>query len=143
MTKINSHNYSEILKEHKLRNTETRVEVLKVFLKKNHALSHADIEKKIGNVHDRVTIYRTLTSFLENGLIHKVLDNEGGIKYALCNHEHEQHIHSENHIHFKCRRCLQTQCLDHFPIPQFSLPESYSIEAINLLVEGVCEKCSV
>jgi len=134
--------FAAILKQHELRHTETRVEVLKIFVKNTHALSHADIEKKIGNTYDRVTIYRTLNSFLESGLIHKVLDSEGGVKYALCNHTHQhQGVHAENHIHFKCRKCSQTQCLDHFPIPDFSLPKTYKVEGINLLVEGVCDKC--
>jgi Fur family ferric uptake transcriptional regulator len=136
-------NFTDLLKQHNLRNTPCRNEVLKVFTKSSHALSHADIEKKAGKDFDRVTLYRTLTSFLENGLVHKVLDNEGGIKYAMCNHEHEKHgLHSENHIHFKCRSCGQTQCLDHFPIPNFSLPKQYKIEEINLLVEGICQKCA-
>lgn len=132
-----------MLKEHGLRHTETRAEVLKAFVKNGRALSHADIEKKTGNAYDRVTIYRTLNAFLENGLIHKVLDNEGGVKYALCNHQHQHHgVHVENHIHFKCRKCYKTLCLDHFPIPAVSLPDDYEIEGINLLVEGVCDKCS-
>jgi Fur family transcriptional regulator, ferric uptake regulator len=134
--------YSEILKFHNLRETPCRKDVLKIISRSMHAMSHADIEKKAVRNYDRVTIYRTLNAFLENGLIHKVLDNEGGIKYALCNHEHkEQGIHNENHIHFKCRKCGQTQCMDHFPIPNFSLPKKYMIEEISLLVEGVCEKC--
>jgi Fur family transcriptional regulator, ferric uptake regulator len=130
-----------LLKEHHLRNTPCRNEVLKIFLRNQHALAHANIEKKISDKFDRVTIYRTLTSFLENGIIHKVLDNEGGIKYALCNHEHETGLHNENHIHFKCRHCGLTECLDHFPIPDFSLPKGYKMEEINLLVEGICKKC--
>jgi Fur family transcriptional regulator, ferric uptake regulator len=134
--------FTEQLKEHSLRNTPCRNEVMKTFSKSSHAMSHADIEKKLSKDFDRVTIYRTLSAFLENGLIHKVLDNEGGIKYALCTHEHEHGMHSENHIHFKCRNCGTTQCLDHFPIPNFSLPKSFKIEEINLLVEGVCQKCA-
>lgn len=134
--------FGAMLKQHSLRHTETRVAVLKIFVKNEHALSHADIEKIIGNAHDRVTIYRTLNSFLENGLIHKVLDSEGGVRYALCNHAHEHHgVHAENHIHFKCRVCLQTSCLDHIPIPSVALPKNYKAEGINLLVEGVCDKC--
>jgi Fur family ferric uptake transcriptional regulator len=115
--------------------------VIKTFTKARHALSHSDIEKKLSKDFDRVTIYRTLNSFLENGLIHKIPDNEGGVKYALCTHDHKQGMHREDHIHFKCRKCGTTQCLDHFPIPDFSLPKAFKIEQINLLVEGICQKC--
>jgi Fur family ferric uptake transcriptional regulator len=136
-------NIIHLLKEHNLRNTETRVEVLKMFTQYSHALTHSDIEKKLGTIHDRVTIYRTLTAFLDSGLIHKVLDNEGSIKYALCNHEHaHQGAHNENHIHFKCKKCSVTECLDHFPVPEFNLPKGYQVSEINLLVEGICKKCN-
>ncbi len=134
--------FASILKQHRLRQTETRIAVLKIFVKNEQALSHSDIEKIMGNTYDRVTIYRTLNSFLENGLVHKVLDNEGGVRYALCNHDHEHHgMHSENHIHFKCRICSKTSCLDNIPIPVVTLPKKFKIEGINLLVEGVCDKC--
>lgn len=133
---------SNLLKKHSLRQTETREAVLEIMFDKNYALSHADIEKEIGGRFDRVTIYRTLNAFLENGVIHKVLDNEGGIKYAVCQHEHRTAAHLENHIHFKCSVCQQTLCLDHYHIPSIKLPESYVVESFNVLAEGICNKCN-
>jgi Fur family ferric uptake transcriptional regulator len=74
-----------LLKTFRLRSTPSRQEILHLFLNKDYALSHGDIEKEINNELDRVTVYRTLKTFLDKGLIHKVLDDEGSLKYALCN----------------------------------------------------------
>lgn len=47
----------EFLKEYQLRITHSREEILNAFLEKQTALSHADIEKRISEQIDRVTIY--------------------------------------------------------------------------------------
>ena len=90
------------LKEHQLRPTPGRKDTLQIFLKHYFALSHGDIEHEMPENVDRVTLYRTLKTFLDKGLIHKVLDNGGGLKYALCNDHCNTTGHKHNHIHFKC-----------------------------------------
>lgn len=72
------------LTDFNLRPTACRIEVLKAFEGVGFALSQGDIELKLQAAFDRVTIYRTLKTFLSQGLIHKVLDDQGGAKYALC-----------------------------------------------------------
>ena len=72
------------LKEYDLRHTGCREDILQSFQSYSHALSHGDLETLFGERFDRVTIYRTLKTFVEKGIIHKVLDDEGGTKYALC-----------------------------------------------------------
>ena len=97
-----------LLKDHSLRLTQGRADVISIFLKKDIAISHSDIESEIDGQYDRVTIYRTLKSFLDKGLIHKVLDDSGVIHYALCNDACSEQYHSDNHIHFKCEVCSET-----------------------------------
>lgn len=130
-----------LLKGFKLRSTPNRQEILHLFLKKNHALSHGDIEKEIDNSLDRVTVYRTLKTFLDKGLIHKVLDDEGSLKYALCNEACTTAEHHHDHVHFKCTKCGETQCLD-IDVPSIRLPKGYKANAVNLLIQGVCERCN-
>src|SRR5688572_17504969 len=91
-----------LLKDFRLRATPSRQEILHLFLKKAYALSHGDIEKEISNALDRVTVYRTLKTFLDKGLIHKVLDDEGSLKYALCKEACRSTGHHHDHVHFKC-----------------------------------------
>lgn len=132
----------QTLKTFQLRHTSCREDILLMFHEHTNALSHSDLEQELGERFDRVTIYRTLKTFLEKGLIHKVLDDEGGTRYALCKHDtcstdHHQH----EHVHFKCRDCGLTTCLDAVHIPSFSLPTGYQQEEVNILVQGVCPTC--
>jgi len=132
----------QILKEHSLRLTQGRVDVISVFLLNSFAVSHADIESQIENNYDRVTIYRTLKSFLECGLIHKVLDDNGTTRYALCAEACADGNHKHNHIHFKCVKCAQTACLEHVNIPEVKLPKGFVPKESNYLISGLCDRCS-
>lgn len=131
-----------LLKDFNLRSTPNRQEILHLFLQKNYALSHGDIEKEIDNSLDRVTVYRTLKTFLDKGLIHKVLDEEGSLKYALCKEACTTAEHHHDHVHFKCTKCAQTYCLN-VEVPPVKLPKGYKAGAVNLLIQGICEKCGI
>lgn len=130
-----------LLKTFRLRSTPSRQEILYLFLRKNYALSHGDIEKEINNELDRVTVYRTLKTFLDKGLVHKVLDDEGSLKYALCNEACSVAGHHHDHVHFKCTRCGQTNCLN-IEVPVVKLPKGYKADEMNLLIQGICERCA-
>ncbi len=132
----------DILKSHQLRITNCRRGVLKAFLRKGRALSHADLEETLKDNFDRVTIYRTLKTFLEGDLIHKVLDDTGVIKYALCAHDASEEHHDHEHVHFKCEVCGQTQCIEEISLPSITLPKGFIGKEMNLLVQGICDKCS-
>ena len=130
-----------ILRNHKLRRTDCRVAVLKYFLAYTHAITHSELEKVLTSF-DRVTLYRTLSTFLEKGLIHKVLDAGGITKYALCSEKCAMHQHSDQHVHFNCVKCGLTECLDHVAIPTIQLPTGYQSLESNFLVQGVCKSCN-
>lgn len=137
---MNSLASDNLLKSYKLRSTPNRQTILHLFLRKDHALSHADIESEIADALDRVTVYRTIKTFLNRGLIHKVLDDEGSLKYALCNSDCSASEHHHDHVHFKCVKCGQTNCLD-VEVPEMGLPRNYKAEEINVLIQGVCADC--
>jgi Fur family ferric uptake transcriptional regulator len=130
-----------MLEKHGLRHTDSRVAVLEIFQKYTFALSHSDLEESLAGRFDRVTLYRTLKTFLEKGIIHKVLDDEGTPKYALCSHQCDDHVHHHNHVHFKCETCGHTQCLDDVIIPAVSLPKGFEAKEFNLLIQGSCDTC--
>ncbi|MTI23130.1 transcriptional repressor [Fulvivirga sp. RKSG066] len=128
------------LRKFQLKSTPCRTEVLQLFFDNDHALSNAFIEKNISSSFDRVTVYRTLKSFEEKGLIHKVLDDNGITKYALCQ-DCSTHHHHHEHVHFKCETCGQTTCIESVDIPEVKLPKGYKVKERNLLIQGVCEQC--
>ncbi len=132
---------NRLLKNFRLRSTPTRQEILRLFLDKDYALSHSDIESEIAEDIDRVTVYRTLKTFFDKGLIHKVLDDGGSLKYALCTSACSTSEHRHEHVHFKCTQCGQTNCLD-VEIPEVKLPKGYKSREVNLLIQGTCQNCS-
>ena len=131
----------KVLKASKLSVTETRTAILKLFLQATGALSHAAIEKSTQAQFDRVTIYRTLQSFLEKGIIHTIPTDDNSIQYALCKGECSEGHHHDNHVHFICKDCGTTYCLDHVEVPTIDLPKGFKGEDFELLVKGVCAHC--
>ena len=133
-----------LLKKYELRSTEARRAVLRVFLGWEHALTHGNIEKALDLEVDRVTLYRTLKTFEDSGLIHRIADDTDVIRYALCKEDcdHDQHKHTDNHVHFKCEKCEKTMCLDGTEIPNVQLPNGYRADRFQFLVIGVCKACS-
>lgn len=128
------------LSKHKLRNTPVRTEVFTILKKSDAALSNHDIEQKMADNVDRVTLYRTLQKFLEHGVVHQIEDG-GQLFYALCSNC-EIHNHQDNHLHFKCTNCDTIQCLHQSNKIEFSLPKGYQINSMKILLEGKCASCS-
>lgn len=131
----------DILKSNHLSNTDSRREILQVFLRSRSALAHHDIEKKTSEKFDRVTVYRTLQTFIDKGIVHTIPTSDNAVKYALCREECSEGHHHDNHIHFVCDSCGNTTCLDETAIPQIKLPQGYRQEKVNVIVNGVCKTC--
>jgi Fur family transcriptional regulator, ferric uptake regulator len=132
----------EILKSSQLSVTASREKILHLFLDQEGALAHGDIEKKAGEKFDRVTIYRTLQTFVEKGIIHTIPTADNSIRYALCKDDCAEGHHHDHHIHFVCSRCKNTFCLDDIVTPSIDLPKGYSSSHIEVVVEGTCKNCS-
>lgn len=140
-----------LLKKHQLRNTEIRRKILDMFLSSAHAISYSDIEQQLSPEFDRVSVYRTLKMFEEQRLIHRILNDSGGVNYAICrpetchDHEHSQtanpHLHTHEHLHFKCEVCKHTFCLEEHNVPKIQLPAGYTLNNCQILVSGTCPKC--
>lgn len=131
---------SNYLSSHKIRSTDIRVAIIDLFLESNQAISKNDLESKLPKL-DRITLYRTLKTFEDKGLIHKVVNSSNKVKYALCNDTCSDHNHDDRHIHFECSNCSKTICLDEVPLPQINLPSKFIVNKIELSVEGICEDC--
>lgn len=132
----------EVDKKLKLKNvkpTAMRKLVLEIFLEKRSAFSLFEIEKQFDKV-ERTTIFRTLKTFQENCIIHKIDDGTGAVKYALCEEGCACQPH-DLHIHFLCNKCKQTHCMKDIPVPNMNLPEGYSFESANFVIKGTCPSC--
>ena len=131
----------EILKKNQLSVTDGRKKILELFLNSEGALEHADIEKKTGENFDRVTVYRTLQTFVEKGIIHHIPTTDNSILYALCKDNCEAGHHHDNHVHFVCDVCNKTICLDDVTVPTVKLPKGFTPEQAEMVVKGVCADC--
>ena len=131
----------QTLKIHGLRSTFLRNQVLEIFHKSDYALSLSDIEDYLKEF-DRITLYRTLKSFEEKGLIHKISDNTGITKYAACESACSEDHHHHQHVHFHCEMCLKSYCIDVAAVPNVVIPEGYKIFSKEMLLKGICKDCS-
>ena len=131
----------EILKKNTLSITESRKAILDLFLDSEGALAHADIEKNIGKEFDRVTVYRTLQTFFENGIIHQIPTTDNTVLYALCKESCEAGHHHDEHVHFICNQCDKTICLDEITVPKVKLPKGFKPIQKAMIVKGICTEC--
>lgn len=130
-----------ILASHNLRVTDCRTDVLRAFIDNKAALSQGDLEHQFKQ-YDRVTLYRTLNSFLDSGIIHKIPNSKGVATYGLCHETCSPDHHDHEHVHFKCNNCGEIQCLDESLVPKVTVPKGYRIETVNMIVDGVCAECA-
>ncbi|MFM2394196.1 MAG: hypothetical protein RLZZ546_2178 [Bacteroidota bacterium] len=132
----------EVFKKAKIKNTPIRNQILEIFNRANYALSHGEIEAHFEDI-DRITLYRTLKTFEEKGVIHKITDLSGVSKYALCESkcvEHHHHLHHA-HLHFQCEVCNNTFCIENVEIPKITLPSHFLVTGQSITMTGKCTKC--
>ena len=131
----------DILKRNSLSVTGSREKILSLFLSQQGALAHGDIEKKAGEKFDRVTVYRTLQTFVEKGIIHTIPTTDTSVRYALCKDNCSEGHHHDNHIHFICIKCGSTLCLPDVTIPEVRLPKGFTPGETEVVVKGICKDC--
>lgn len=129
-----------LLDAHRLRKTHIREQVLGLFIDQSKALSKQDIERQLGEV-DRITLYRTLKSFEENGIIHQAIDGTDVSKYALCPSHCGPDHHQHHHAHFHCRNCQDTFCIDEVDLALTPNIQGHQVDQVEVIVQGVCAEC--
>ncbi|MGO3183852.1 MAG: Fur family transcriptional regulator [Aequorivita sp.] len=123
----------------KRRSTPTQDAVLAVLAEADEAMSQDVIEQKIGIEINRATIYRILNRFCEDGVLHRVVAEDGKQHFALGG-KNEKEALAHNHFHFRCTKCKVVECLP-FEV-NYDLHEGYSVESVNCVLTGICNKCA-
>lgn len=118
--------------------TKSKKAVLECLQNSNYGIKSDEITSQLPEF-DRVTIYRILQSFLNEGIIHKATSDDGKSYYFKCNSCSEIHFH--NHYHFKCNKCEKVECIN--KEIEVKIPKNYTVESINFWITGVCDKCKV
>lgn len=132
----------EILERHKVKPTAMRMLVLKQLLISERHLSLADLEELLHPA-DRITIYRTLQTFVKNGIAHSVDTTNNGSVYGLCPSECNHEAHADQYPHFICEKCQNITCNNDFSytIRQNSNSPVYQIHKIEVSIKGICPNC--
>jgi Fur family ferric uptake transcriptional regulator len=136
---------SDILKKFDLKVTPVRITVLNVLVNSDVALSHADITDKIGDeTIDKVTLYRTLNTFNEKGIIHKVATEDRNWLYAIMLESNKIPVSEHDHAHFICNACEKIFC---FPVSEHtqsgiaSIREGFKVIEQEIRLHGICPTC--
>ena len=120
----------------KRRNTPTKEAVMNILASTSKAMSQDAIEQKIDIHIDRATIYRVLNQFYDDGIVHKIVADDGKQYFAKC----EESKLPDEHFHFRCTSCHTIECLP--SLIQFSVPQGYRVENVNCVLIGVCKTCA-
>ncbi|HUF22106.1 MAG TPA: Fur family transcriptional regulator [Burkholderiales bacterium] len=129
-----------LIRETGSRMTMARVQILKILLNAGHALTHNEVEDRLGRNHpiDRVTVYRVLDWLTESGLAHKITDADRVWRFNAARDRH-----GGEHAHFTCTCCAHTICLEGGPAAKAPrLPDGYQSHQVEVVVRGLCEECS-
>ena len=129
------------LNENDVRPTAMRILIYKYMAEKEIAVALTDIENAFAKS-NRTTLYQTLKTFEEKGIVHQIDDGTSTTKYALCEHGCTCEIEQAFHLPFHCGNCNETVCLTEHKIPHINLPDGYVAEDANLVLKGICDKCS-
>ena len=98
------------------------------------------LEKKLGKEIDRVTLYRILNTYVEKGILHRIVDLNGTANYAICSSACSANQHHDEHVHFNCTNCNKVFCLA-TKVPEISITAGFKVETINLIAYGICNEC--
>lgn len=129
----------EILKSRKLKATQTRLQLLSIFDQEKYAVPYSKIQILMKET-DRVTLYRTIETLLEKGVIHKAYREENDNYFAMCGQSCSQQEHNHDHVHFKCQNCNEVQCKEIDQKINIDIP-GYKVNTTSVVLQGICNKC--
>ena len=140
MEEMNDKQIELLLKTHGIRLTANRILIARTLSGLDNPASMKELEAKIQTI-DKSNIFRTLSLFKQQHLVHQLEDGNDVVRYELCLSDEDEED-EDMHVHFYCERCHQTYCFNDIPVPQVELPEGYEQFSINYMIKGICPKCA-
>lgn len=134
--------YRDMLTQRGLKNTEARIETLKLLNNEQSPMTVEEIFIRLKNVAPSInisTIYRTVEALHKNGLIIKTTfldDNKAYYEYKRKGHKH----------HLICTCCSRMVSLQHCPLDdEYTLSicrkEGFELTGHRLEIYGLCSDC--
>ncbi len=143
-----------ILKDAKLYCTEARIAILQVLMQAGRPLRQEQIAERVAgfqpairgrdtldtkNALNKVTVYRTLESLIEVGLVHRAFTYKRAWHFELA----DQCTEHQCHPHFTCTSCGVTHCLTDILLPMAKVSQKgFIINRQQVRLEGLCPACA-
>ena len=123
------------LRKKGLKVTDSRMMLFGILEKSGCDPQTADEIHKISKL-DKVTVYRTLESFVEAGLVQQVEFRDGVARYEI-KHGHHHHV-----LCTKCGAIADVgDCLEEAGVKSFEKKTGFTIASHALEFFGICRKC--
>jgi Fur family transcriptional regulator, ferric uptake regulator len=124
----------------KLKRTGPRITILNILLNAKKPQTAEEIMAAMStNSANKVTVYRTLESMAEAGLVHKAFIHKRAEYFELADHCSEKQCHP----HFTCTICGKTHCLTEMSLPMAKTPyKGFVIKRQQVCFEGLCPVCA-
>jgi len=134
---------TEILTQHHLRKTPTRLAIVKYLQTAPFPQSENDIHKKMLDSYDRITFYRTIQTLMESGIIHRIVADNTTVRYALNHCTSALNEQDVDHVHFFCTKSGKVECMEEVAVQEYHLPDGYKKEECDVVVKGLCKQCAI
>lgn len=133
-------NPNDILRQHKVKKTLSRIGLIKALQTSNQPLSENEIRERMKEDYDRITFYRNVQTLSESGILHRIVIDNTHVKFAL-NCCEEGHHHTVDHVHFFCKHCGKTVCMNKVPLQPYALPDGFVSSECEVIIKGYCNDC--
>jgi Fur family ferric uptake transcriptional regulator len=129
------------LREAGLRATGTRMDILRALAAAPSPMNAQEVLSALpGAGADRVTVYRTLNSFVKAGLAHRIDPGDRVWRFGLNDVGHA------DHAHFVCDACGAVECLENAAIRVLieggSRSRTARITQRDVYLHGQCDRCA-
>lgn len=109
--------------------------ILESFLQSSEPLTRNDFYNDTMPELNRITIFRTLKLFLNKKIIYRVHATDRVNRYLL------RQVATSVHSNFICRVCKKVIPLNTIDPPEVELPEDYTQQNMEIIIEGLCNTC--
>jgi len=130
--------YVSILRQHDFKVTLPRVKLLEILDGSGEPLSAFDIHKVLSkHGTDLATIYRSLSKFVDAGLLNKIDFGDEFSRYELATNEH--------YHHFICNECGKVikihQCNFDILAKEIERESGHKMLSHEIIFRGLCSEC--
>lgn len=123
-----------------MRATRARLALLAALAAARQPLSAGELRRRVrADGADRATVFRSVKSLLESGIVHRAYTEGREARYELADRCGSEACHP----HFVCSGCGAAVCFyDVTARPATGVPAGFVVERRKLLLFGRCPRCS-